>query len=426
MKTNFRLPFQGMTVVEWQNLALLAIFVTYLIEFLLDVIWGILCGYFGADYCALSSAGHIANTQTYANIYNLDILAQIQKLNFPLASDPSNFVVNPVPYLPVFIFPFQLFPFSQPGLGYSIWVLINLIGLVIYLFDFIKKTTGSSLTKRNVVLILLSLPVFLNLMCGQVNVWLVICAGEFLKAQLNKKPFIAGLWLGGLLLKPQTLILAGIVLLLQRSLKTITGLALSTAIISGLSFILIGISGLKDLFWLWTGYAKGLATNSVEVMVNWRMVGFHVGNITNELTGTVVVSLGMVITILGVCYLWYRPLNTSSPYYAIAFLGTLAATSLSAWHSHIHMVMIMIPLLLYAFEKDILPKGMLELWVLLPAVIYMVTMLVTAFTGISANDMGPEIRYPRDFLRGFSIFLPNLVILYWAIIQIRKLHLKAN
>ena len=59
------------------------------------------------------------------------------------------------------------------------------------------------------------MPVFLNFFFGQVNLWLLICAGEFFRAFLSAKPLKAGLFLGGWLLKPQLLILIIPFLLIQ-------------------------------------------------------------------------------------------------------------------------------------------------------------------------------------------------------------------
>ena len=52
---------------------------------------------------------------------------------------------------------------------------------------------------------LISYPVHINLYYGQVEVFLVICVGEFIRSAVNKKPILSGIWLGGLLLNHKCL-----------------------------------------------------------------------------------------------------------------------------------------------------------------------------------------------------------------------------
>ena len=72
-------------------------------------------------------------------------------------------------------------------------------------------------------MLLISLPVFLNLFTGQVNVWLVVCVGEFMRASISGREFRSGLWLGGLLLKPQALLLLAAGLLMRRRARILAG-----------------------------------------------------------------------------------------------------------------------------------------------------------------------------------------------------------
>ena len=414
-----RRPFQNMTPTMWRNLALAAILIAYLAEMGLDVAWGNICGHLGADYCAFWSAGHIANNFGYREIYNLDLLSQIQKSNFPTFGDPSFFAVAPIAYLPVFILPFQLLAYLSPAQGFFIWAFLNIAVLIYYLRYFIAKTTQNKLATRLLLMMVLSLPVYWNLLNGQVNLWLMICVGEFFRASIDNKPFRAGLWLAGLLLKPQLLIFIIPALLLQRSYKTISAWMASSALLGGISILLIGASGWENLFRVWLGFSKGMATNDVEVMMNWRMLGTHLAILLSQNVGWTIAGIGILFTIGAVFYLWRKRIPLQSLSYSKAMLGTLAATCLVAWHSHIHTAMILIPVLIFLnYCENSLPKNLVEWWVFLPTSIYFVSTILASFAGIPANDMPTVLRYPLYFARGFSEMGFNFYILVWTIKQL--------
>ena len=412
MSRRKNIPFQNMSSSQWQSLGLAALFLFYLIQVCFDLLWRNACGHLAIDYCAFWSAGRIANISGYADVYNIDILRHIQ-LSIAPPSSISTFVVSPVAYFPVFIVPFQIFSLFTPLSSFAIWTFFNIAALFFYLHFFVQKTTGQTLNVRLLVLIFLSLPVYWNFFNGQVNVWLVICIGEFMRAAMTKKPFQAGLWLGGLLLKPQTLILIGVALLLQRSIKMMTGLAVTSIALIGTSFALIGYKGLQQLIHIWFGFTNGLPTNDVEIMMNWRMVGLHLSNAVSPLLGWVVIGVGLAATLCVTVYIWRKPMDFSSSNFAVALLGLLAATGLFAWHSHIHMEMILIPPITYLITQKQLPYSVLSYWVFVPAAIYASTFFLAALTqaGVMPSNIGELL----DFLRGASGFGANGLLLVWAI-----------
>ncbi|MGZ6316856.1 MAG: glycosyltransferase 87 family protein, partial [Anaerolineales bacterium] len=224
MAAHRRRPFQNMTAEGWQNLALTAILIFYIAQCALDIQWGNMCGHLAIDYCSFWSAGRVASTRGYADVYNLNIMESVQRSVFPARYETGGtFATVPTPYLPIFVLPFSLLGFLGPFAGYWIWAILNLVVLLYYLRFFAIKMTGQPPSKRLMLLILLSLPVFLNFFYGQVNIWLTIFLGEYMRAAASGKPFKAGLWLAGLLLKPQYLILIGVAVLMQRSIKMLAG-----------------------------------------------------------------------------------------------------------------------------------------------------------------------------------------------------------
>ena len=147
----------------------------------------------------------------YAAMYDINALAAVQSQQLTqMGFDFSQ--TFPYPYPPVFILPFQLLAQWELIPSFWIWTGINLVILTAYLIFFVRKIApGRKNMKQGVDLILLTMisyPVFQNFFWGQVEVLLLICAGEFIRNDLKEKPFLSGLWLGGLLIKPQVLILS--------------------------------------------------------------------------------------------------------------------------------------------------------------------------------------------------------------------------
>jgi len=130
-----------------------------------------------------------------------------------LGSDVTDSAYSPIPapLFAVFFIPFKYLSKVNLQVSYWIWTSINLVALIGYLVFFLRKIFPQDKTAASpwkfLIPVLLSFPVFNNLINGQVEVFTLICAGEFVRNSLDKKPFLSGVWLGGLLIKPQLLIL---------------------------------------------------------------------------------------------------------------------------------------------------------------------------------------------------------------------------
>src|SRR5512138_1185836 len=259
-----KLAFQGMAAEGWMRLGCAALLICYLLQIGFEVLWRNTCGHLAIDYCAFWSAGHIANTLGYAHMYDLSALKPVEASISPGGAFYP-FVVSPIAYLPVFMVPFQLLNRLNPVESYWLWAIANLLVLALYL-RFFARQTALQLTPTMLALCLLSLPVYWNLFNGQVNVWLVVCIGEAIRAALAGRPFRAGLWLGGLLLKPQLLILIVPILLAQRAFKLIGGLTASGLVLVMSSWFMAGSEGFRRLIGLWLGFGVGMPTNDVAIM----------------------------------------------------------------------------------------------------------------------------------------------------------------
>ncbi len=367
-----RLPFQGLTPKAWQNLGLSATGVYYFLWFLMPLTQHLLFLALASDYLAFWSAGYIANQQGYPQVYDLQTLTEVQKPLVP-NPDPETLVFSPLPapYLPVFLLPFRLLARLPLQVSFWVWDILNLIVAIAYLIHLGRRFAPLSQIKRPILFLLFSFAVFSNFFWGQLDVWLMICVGEFFWNLHRGRPFPAGLWLGGMLLKPQLLILVVPFLLVRRAWRVLGGFALAGGAVGAASAALLGKEGIVNFlqmsrFW---GKSEGtLAAINPANMMNWRMVWEHL----HRWTGAEValgVALAGTLVMLGVeLHSWFSR-QTGEDDWLTPLLGIFATTLLVTWHAHYHMAMVLLPLLLVALLTGCLAFRFVLWWVFLPPLV---------------------------------------------------------
>lgn len=403
---------------RWENLAIAAALTFYLIKMIFIISDFSLCENVGLDYCAYWSAGKLINEKSFSSVYNLNLLEQAQNEIYPQADHP-NFQTFAVMYLPIFLLPFKFFSLIDLTTSYLIWTFINFVGLILYLRFFTIKISGTSPSKRLVLISLLSLPVFINFYEGQVNTLLVVCIGEFIRNILEDKDILAGLWLGGWLLKPQLLILIIPFLLLKRLFKSFTGFMLSTILIFGSALIFIKPNGFIDLANTFKEAGEGGVVSNPAAMINWRMLGWHLNSLTNTTIGWIVIIIGSLLTTAIVLYTFTRKINDNSTNQIFAFLGIFAATCAVTWHSHLHMSMILIPPLIYLRMKSEIKESLFIAWIFVPVFVEFLGYLITFL--LRANNLSFSNFQALALSRGLTGLILNSLIIVWCIEQFKPL-----
>jgi Glycosyltransferase family 87 len=412
-----RRPLGGLTGQAWVNLAIAALILYYTAQVILNIAWSNMFGDLGIDFRSFWSAGYVANHHGYAAVYDLAILGGTERSLLPTAASTSFvFQVIPTPYLPVFILPFQVLALLPPTVAAYIWIALNTVATGLYLWSFLRRAGIQRIQFRLLLLAAVSAPVFLNLFTGQVNLLLMICIGESLLATLSGRHFHAGLWLAGMLLKPQSLILIIPALLIRRQLKPLAGLLAGGAAVVAASWMLAGSAALTALARLWLGYAGGLPTNDPQLMMNWRMIAISLGNVGAAALAPAIVVGGIAATIVAVLTVWWRQAASDDSQFEIAFVVLLAGTAVVTWHSHVHMAMILLPplLLLAHRHRDVL-GNLLEWWVLLPAALYVLRILLAAIMHL--GRLGGGAYALLDFLAGIGLFGMNVLLVAWGMLQ---------
>lgn len=287
--------------------------------------------------------------------------------------------------------------------------------MVAYLIFFVHKihpqNNFSSSEKRMMIGVLLSFAVIQNFYYGQVEVLLLICAGEFMRAAIKQKPFLGGLWLGFLLIKPQILVLILPALFLLKNWKTILGFLASGLGILAISFMLQGWQGFLSMINLWIKFVPGIASNSPETMMNWRMLGVQLNNLFSTHLGWIVTAVGMAGTLVMVLLLVHKKPAFGSPAWVMAVFGIFAATGAFTWHSHSHLAMIYIPFLLWGLFNQSIQKSLIDLWILLLPTMMFAAILIKAL----ASPFGLQLPsgYGGLMIGGAGLIL-NLLFLLTA------------
>lgn len=418
IKPDQKEPAINFKFINWKGLLLAAIVLFYFLLFGLWISEGDFPAKYGVDYTAFWSIGKIADEKGYSQIYDLNNLriVQIQErqtLGLPVNTDISSYSPIPAPFFAFFVPPFQLLSRIDPLSGYWIWTLFNLALLILYLVFFINKIFPASGTKgiglNVLILMLISFPVFFNIITGQVEVLLLICAGEFLRNSLRKKPILSGVWLGGLLLKPQLLILIVPLFFIMRNWKVLAGFIVSAGTIAATSLMLSGISGMAAMINLWVKYSGNLATTDPAIMINWRMIGVNLNTLLNTSLGWIITALGMVLTTLAVYFLVRHKRPYGSPAWVMTMTGVFAATLAITWHSHYHMALVLIPFLVYASMNQLIPEKIVFLWVTVTPIAWFVMGIISGFAPPIAAVNGQGMTF------AFCGFMLNLAILAAAI-----------
>jgi Protein of unknown function (DUF2029). len=425
MEVKSRRPFSNLKSWKWQNVILLALMTFYLTNFGFRVATEKF-PFYAQDFFAYWSVGKIADVTGYSHVYDLNLVRSVEtdemiKLGLLESKDDPNFSPIPASYLSIFIIPFQFLSRIEIQTSATIWLIINFLMMIAYLFFFYRdprfrgefKTGGYSL----LLVVLFSYPVFDNFLEGQINVFLMICVGEFIRNAVKGRPFISGLWLAGLLLKPPLLILLLPILLIMRYWKVVFGFMVSSLFVLTTSWVLSGTRGMIAFTTMMLKIGSGGAASSPQYMINWRMVGVNLNAWTHSNIGWIVMVLGMLATLGILIYIMKNRPVLGSIAWVMAIMGAFSATLAFTWHVHNHTAMIMIPLLIYAILKKALPVTTIWSWVLVPTGAWLaavvIIIVISKFTLINV-----------EWLLGFSIamsgFLANQILFLSILYSKRK------
>jgi hypothetical protein len=396
-----RSHFRSWSRGRWFNVAFAALALCYIAYAVATLELRGVLDHIGLDFRTFYCSAKIAWSEGFAGVYDLgkqDLCQRPLYQAYATGPLPGGYVVVPTPYLPPFLLPFLALLPLGPVPGFAVWTVLNAAGLVLYLRRFTRamRLPGPAIPLP----IVLSFAAYTTLFLGQVNVWMLICLGEFLLASRQGRELRAGLWLGGLLLKPQFLVLFGLGLLVGRRWRALAGLALAGGVVLVLSLALAGPAGLVAVAQLLLRYPGPLASTAPEWMMNWRALAVNLGQLLPPVPAWSIAMAGLALTVAAALWLWLHAGRMQSLTFAVAVLGTAAASCTVAWHAHTHGALFLAaPLLLLQAEGG-LPRNAVNLWAALPALIYF--SLLLSFPGVEST------------FAGLSMLGINVYLLAWS------------
>jgi hypothetical protein len=246
------------------------------------------------------------------------------------------------------------------------------------------------------------LPLLSNLVLGQINVFLVVCLGEFILAYVNGRQVRSGLWLAGMLIKPYILILLLAGLAVSRRWRVLYGFGAGLLIVLGSSFIMAGVDGVAASLELAFRFAGPLIQTG-STMMNWRALALNLEAILPGWANWVTAGVGMTVVAAIALLRWLQPNQEAGNNFLRLILATLSATFAISWHSHFYLMVLLIPILLILDQHDKLPASILAAWAFGPPGLYLSVFLVQP-------DMA------RNML-GLGYLGLNLFLLAWAVRQ---------
>jgi hypothetical protein len=157
---------------------------------------------------------------------------------------------------------------------------------------------------------------------------------------------------------------------------------------------------------LLTGNYLRTAPSNPGVMVNWRMIGVNLNSVSGSPIGWLVSGIGIILTILGVYYLIRHRFQFGSQEWMM-MLGVFTATIAVSWHSHYHLAMVLIPLIITTNIAKKTTDKVMYFWVTLTPTIWLFY-LVTA--SILASSGGINIGEYQGIVIGLTGFVVNIIL----------------
>lgn len=400
-----RVPFRALGLRGWLNLFLAALGLFYLAFGLLYLWTGKVVNHLGVDFRTFRASAEIAWKYGFGSIYDPAKQDEFQRPWYDqhiFGTGFDSYDYAPTYYLPAFVLLFLPLLLFDPRASFYLWTGLNVLLLVLYLWRF-RKALQDHLDWGILARTVLSVPLVTSLLAGQVNVLLLICMGEFILALIRGRDFRAGLWLAGLLLKWQVLVLFLPGLLLGRRFRTLAGFALAAFLILALSVALVGPDGLLAVgnLYLKASFGENRTINP-QLMMNWRSLAANLSPVLPTALAWVPAVIGMVVTVAAGLALWLRRPEVSSPSFGFVLLGTYAATCAASWHMHIYTSLPLILPLLLLYGQGRVSWKIVYVWLYLPITLFPI--LYAFASELAFNLIGLTMLGLNLFLLGRSVW----------------------
>ncbi|HLO18658.1 MAG TPA: glycosyltransferase 87 family protein [Anaerolineales bacterium] len=297
----------------------------------------------GSDFIAFYSAGRVAQNEGAANVYNPQLLQEIQQgeVGFPLV--PGQVLLyNHLPFL----IPLLQIIVSASYVGsFYRWIFL-LIAIYIAAITILSGALKQAGIDRNSIVLtaigaFLFLPVFFSLMNGQDTALLFLGTAIWMYGLLSGKETLAGLGLSLTTVRPQIALFLAIPMLF-RYIKVFWSFLVGSGFLAILSVLILGINGTREYINIlllssggeWYGMKENAMYNLIGLLT--RAAPQVEASVIRTFAWSV-----YGIAIIGLCILWSKKQNSTED--LIGLTVTLAL--FVAPHLHLHdLALLLIPI----------------------------------------------------------------------------------
>jgi hypothetical protein len=228
--------------------------------------------------------------------------------------------------------------------GYGIWLLTSVWAFLFSLILLLGRDRRGLL----IVVTLVAFPAVADtLLWGQMVGFLALFLALGLVALRANRPFLGGLLLGLLLLKPQYAVAFPVLFLLKGRWRELAGMGVSAVVMAVASLIVVSPAGALSYVELMRSIGAFSpppgSCVSPEMMVNWRALLLAAWPSVSDSTGSLLLfGLGL-LTVMASLWAWRGPWVPQSPRFSFQMIALMIATLLASPHSHFHGLALLLP-----------------------------------------------------------------------------------
>lgn len=298
------------------------------------------------DFISFWGAARLTIEGNAALAYDPAVLHQVQSA---IADFGTGGAEMPFPYMPAFLLLVLPFGFLPYPLAIALWLVITLAAYVIAVRRLFPAAGWLPVAFP---------PVLVNLAIGQ-NGLLTAAVFAAAMAALPRRPFVAGLLTGLLILKPQLGLLFPIALLAARQWTAIAGAALSSIGVAAAGFIVFG----PDTTEAWLRQLPLYGTIAKDGLVGWlQLASVYAAGRQAGLDAGLALGLHALVAAGAAAAVWFGWRSGASPLAKAALLASATALA-SPYLFRYDQVVLVIPLLWLATRSH-RPAILAGLWFL--------------------------------------------------------------
>jgi Glycosyltransferase family 87 len=361
--------------------------------------------FFAADFTSFYTGFYLVRVGEGRNLFDRALQSFYQQQFMGGMTFEGGVLLFPNP--PFVAIVFSPLSFFRLDIAFYIWTVMQ-VGLLIWCLVRLNQVFHHWEKQERIVLIITILafwPLTNSLLLGQFSIFLLICVVQLYEYMKNSSLIKAGVWLALMTVKPQTLLIPGMMTLNKRywcvaATAAIAGLVLfvSSSIILGIHPWIQYIHSLRALGSYFGKYGVDPKTEYTFRGVLSNILGNSQGNQVNSIS-IIVLLIGMMIVWL----IWRKDIPQNNPKFRLYFAFTIFLSVFFSLHLNPHdSLLLVFPAALfydYLRQSDH-PRNAYSIILLISPMVF----FLTAFTEINV----------------FGIILPPIILMMIIMIWIIK------